>query len=77
MSTPTTTLYDDWLDIRDARSTVTTTETTTSTAITDVNKAFDEIAGLFEVYRPPEPKAKSKSNRGKSLHLNTRSTKSK
>ena len=67
----------DWLDLRDPRSAETETPVPTQTT-TDINKAFDDIAALFEVYpKPPEKLSKQGSDRGKTLHLNTRKTKSK
>jgi hypothetical protein len=69
---------DDWLDLSDPRSTVVASETPTATTTTDINKAFDDIAAIFEVYpQPPEKPAKHKPGRGKTLHLNTQKTKSK
>jgi hypothetical protein len=70
---------DDWLDLRDPRSADVSIPITT-TATTDINKAFDDIAALFEVYpQPPEKSSKQtkQETRGKTLHLNTRKTKSK
>jgi hypothetical protein len=65
----------DWLDLRDPRSQTEQTTTTPAVTTADINKAFDEIAGLFEVY--PKPPPSPLKNRGKTLHLNTRKTKSK
>lgn len=62
----------DWLDLRDPRSPQEKEDSMPAPATADINKAFDEIAELFEVY-PKQPP----TNRGKSLHLNTRKTKSK
>ena len=65
----------DWLDLRDPRTTM--TDTTTLTTTTDINKAFDDIAAMFEVYPQPPEKPKKATRRGKTLHLNTQITKSK
>jgi hypothetical protein len=70
----------DWLDLKDPRSITTETSTTPSPTATDINKVFDDIAAMFEVYpQPPEkpPKSKQHQGRGKTLHLNTQKTKSK
>ncbi len=72
MSTVTAESDMDWLDLRDPRSSQEKDEPKAAPTTTDINKAFDEIAGIFEMYPPPP-----KTSRGKTLHLNTRKTKSK
>jgi hypothetical protein len=63
----------DWLDLRDTRSIMSETPKDQTPPTTDINKAFDDIAALFEVYPTPPKETK----RGKTSHLNTRKTKSK
>jgi len=68
----------DWLDLHDNRGSITTITAAPETPAVDINKAFDDIAAMFEIYpQPPEKPSKYKSDRGKSHHLNTRKTKSK
>jgi hypothetical protein len=53
----------DWLDLTDPRQHLSSAQTTIAPETTDINKAFDDIAALFEVY--PEVKPDKKAHRKK------------
>ncbi len=62
-TTMTTTAETDWLDLTDPRQNSSPAQTTSTPETTDINKAFDDIAALFEVY--PEVKSDKKAHRKK------------
>jgi hypothetical protein len=63
-----TTVETDWLDLSDPRSTANQTATPLpQTPTADINKAFDEISALFEVYPEVKPDKKASRKKGKSM----------